>query len=394
MRKIIITLSVVIILTLLASVVAITNAAPSERRTVQVVTLPSGEEVTSDYYIKAGEIVEISGTVNGDVVVAGGQVFIDGVVNGDLLAVGGILNISGEVTQDLRVAGGQVTLSGEVGRNASMAGGNIEITKEAVIGGGLLVAGGNITLSAPITGDLYVSGGNVVLANKVGGNIDANVGNLRLMSSADVGGNIVYTSEEEILIDDAASVSGNVARKTLPKVDMPTDFKSIEDIGEQVGRIGDVFRVISFLSALIIGLIMVKLFPNYLKSTTEIVKENPWKALGAGIILVIVTPVVFVILLMTVVGIPLAFLVISSYAIVLYLTKLYFSYLLGQYIGKYVKIKNTYVMFAAGLLSYYILRIIPIVGGLTALTSLFMGAGMLSLGCARNYKRAQEAKIV
>jgi hypothetical protein len=54
-------------------------------------------------YFAPGPLVEMSGTVDGDVYAAGGQVLIDGRVNGHVLVAGGRVMLSGVVTQNVRV---------------------------------------------------------------------------------------------------------------------------------------------------------------------------------------------------------------------------------------------------------------------------------------------------
>src|SRR5262252_1547947 len=134
-----ITMSVLVIL--LAARVHLVPARAASSQVEDPLVRPAGVpagRVIDRHAFAAGPLVEISGTVNGDVYAAGGQVLIDGRVNGDVLVAGGRVMLSGAVAQNVRVAGGQVTFSGTVGRNVTVFGGNVELTPGAMITGSLV----------------------------------------------------------------------------------------------------------------------------------------------------------------------------------------------------------------------------------------------------------------
>jgi len=310
----------------------------------ELVTLPAGETINRDFFA-FGERVEISGTVNGDVYTAGGIVIVDGKINGDLLAAGGTLTISGDVSQDVRAAGGQVTISGKIGRNLTVGGGNVDITDSAKIGGSLVAGAGNINIAAPIVKDARLGGGNVTLSSSVGGNLDASVGSLRITSKASVDGNLTYWSTEDASIDPAASISGEVVKHFIDQV-KPSPAKTL---GILAG-INIFLTLISAISTLVLGLLLIKLFPGYTQSVVNKLRKRPWASLGFGFLGVIVIPVVFVLLLITVVGIPLALILAGSYLITLFIVRIFAMRLIGQLIfERFNWKKNAYTSFVLGL---------------------------------------------
>jgi hypothetical protein len=165
----------------------------------------TNQTVDGDYF------AEISGTVNGDVYVFGGQIMIDGRVNGDVLVVGGTLSFSGSA-QDVRVAGGDVTITGTVGRNLTVAGGNVDLSSSASIGGSAVIAGGDVDISAPIGRSAKIAAGNLTLASRVGGHVDAAVGRLRVTSRGDIQGNVRYSSGTEASVSKGARIGGQITR--------------------------------------------------------------------------------------------------------------------------------------------------------------------------------------
>ena len=341
----------------------------------EVVTLPAGETINRDFFA-FGERVEISGTVNGDVYTAGGIVIVDGKINGDLMAAGGMLTISGDVSQDVRAAGGQVTISGNIGQNLTIGGGTVDITDSAKIGGSLVAGVGNINIAAPVGKDVRLGGGNVTLSSRVGGNIDAGVGSLRLTSKAVVGGDLTYWSSKDASIDPAAAISGKVLKHFTGQT-TPSPTKAL---GILVG-INIFLTIISAISTLILGLLIIKFLPRPSQSVVNKLRKKPWQSLGVGFLTVIVTPIVFIILLVTVVGIPLALILLALYLVTLYTVRIFAMRLIGELLFERFKWKaNVYTSFILGLIVYFAIQAIPIVGGIwTGLVLLFaLGASVLT----------------
>lgn len=341
----------------------------------EVVTLPAGETINRDFFA-FGERVEISGTVNGDVYAAGGIVIVDGKINGDLMAVGGTLTISGDISQDVRAGGGQITISGNIGKSLTLGGGTVDITDSAKIGGSLVAGAGNINIAAPVGKDARLGGGNVTLSSNVGGNIDAGVGSLRLTSKASVDGDLTYWSSEDASIDPAAIISGEVVKHFTDQV-TPSPTKAL---GILAG-INIFLGIISVISTLVLGLLLIKFLPGPTQLVVNKLRKRPWVSLGVGFLTVIVTPVVFIILLVTVVGIPLALMLMALYLVTLYTVRIFAMRLIGELIFERFKWKaNIYTSFILGLIVYYVIQAIPVIGGVwTVLVLLFaLGASLLT----------------
>lgn len=361
-------LAIFLLFFLFAPVSVLANDGKTER------TVLSQSEVVDHDYFAGNEVVEISGTVNGDVYAAGGQVLVDGTINGDLLVAGGTVTITGDVSGNVRSAGGQITITGNVGRNVSVVGGNIEFTDSAVISGSIATAGGSVVLNAPVTGD-----------------VNAAVGTMRLGSSANVSGNINYVSEEEVSRAETASVSGTVNRTHTPEFNRPSE-KEVEGFFAGV----DLFaKLMSLTTSLIIGLFMLKFLPNYTKSASDIVTKRFLPSLGIGFVGLIVIPVLIVVLFMTLLGIPLALLFSVVFVFYLYIVRIFAMVAIGQKIAELAKFKtNLYWIFIVGLVAYYVLTLIPIIGWVVKLLVLIASFGAGLVNERNTWQNASKAKIV
>jgi cytoskeletal protein CcmA (bactofilin family) len=336
-----------------------------------VVTLPAGAVVDQDYFAY-GERVEISGTVNGDVYVAGGQILVDGTVNGDLLAAGGAVTMSGTVSQDARIAGGQIAVNGAIGRNLTVAGGNVEVSDPAVIGRGLVAAGGRVRVAAPVERDAKVAAGSVTVSNAVKGNLHAATGDLRLTSKAAIAGDLTYWSQADASIDRGANVAGVITHKTLPEYRGP---KPGALLGALAGFIV-LAKLVSLVSTLVLGLLFLYLLPRYTGSTVSILRTRPWASLGIGFIALAVTPAAAGVLLLTVLGAPLALLLMALYLAALYVARVFVIVWAGSAVfawtGKQVRPVWALVI---GVVIYGILTVVPFFGWVIALLVTMFGLG-------------------
>jgi cytoskeletal protein CcmA (bactofilin family) len=333
--------------------------------------VPAAEVIDRDYFA-AGPLVEISGTVNGDVYAAGGQVLVDGRVNGDVLVVGGRVMLSGQVTQDVRVAGGQVSLSGTVGRNLAVLGGNVELTPGAAITGSLVAAGGNVHLAAPLGRGAKIAAGSLIVSNRIGGDVEAAVGALRISSKAEIKGRVDYVSRQEATVDPGARIDGPLTRRLPPALPRPSPAKAVA----VVAALGVVIIAASFVSTLALGLLSMRFLPTYHRAAVSTLRDRPWAALGVGLVAALVTPVVGAMLFATVLGIPLAVIVAGAYVILLYWGRIFALHRLGEATCRLVRVNPRPAwVFLLGLVVYYLLALIPIIGWLAMLLVVLSGLG-------------------
>ncbi|HEU4438955.1 MAG TPA: hypothetical protein VFT36_06875 [Methylomirabilota bacterium] len=348
----------------------------------------SASEVIDGDYFAAGSVVTMSGTVNGDVYAFGGQVVIDGRVNGDVIVAAGRVSISGRVSQDVRVAGGQVTLSGEVGRNVTVAGGSVELARGAAIKGGLVAAGGTVHVAAPIEKVARVAAGSLIVSSRIGGNLDAAVGALTLASNADVQGDVRYMSRREASVDRGAQIRGRLSRTAPPG---PTPRRLVAFLAG--GAL--LLLAVSFVSTLVLGLLSIRFLPRYHESAVAILREKPWTALGVGFLAAVVTPVVCLLLLVTIVGAPLGLILALAYAVVIYWGRIFVASRLGEVVCRLFRAApGPGWTFLVGLVVYYLLVLIPLVGRLVVGLVVLFGLGAELIGRKQLYLAARRQDLL
>ena len=356
----------------------------------ELVTLPAGETVNRDFFA-FGERVEISGTVNGDVYAGGGIVIVDGKVNGDLLAAGGTLTISGSVSQDARLGGGQITITGKIGRNLTIGGGNVELTDSARVNGSLVAGAGNLNLAAPVQGSARIGAGNLTISNRINGDVDAGIGTLRLTSKARVNGNLTYWSDKDASIDPAAKVGGEVTRNTPAEGFRPAPSK-IWGIPTGAGLF---FKIISIISTLIIGLLIILLFPRFSQKAADNITRRPWPSVGFGLLALVATPIITIILLVTIVGIPLALILFLLYLMSLYIVRIFAMLWAGRLLSEKTGWKaSSYWSFIVGAVIYYLIQMVPVVGVVVTALVILFGLGAALIAKKEAYTLARKESIL
>lgn len=367
---------------------------PNNSSNQKNVVLPSSETVDHDYFA-AGSSVTLSGTVNGDAYVAGGNILVDGTVNGDLLVAGGNINVNGNITGNIRAIGGQILINGKIGGNASAFGGSTNIVKGAQINGSFAGAGGNLDISGPLGKGVNGAFGNVTLGNTIAGNVLLYAGNLTLAPQTNISGNLEYYSNTEANLQAGSTVSGQTIRHNLPQ--QLNKRVQPQKAAAFITQALLFLKIMAFISYLLAGLLLIRFFPKFSNEAVSAIYERTWASLGFGFLLTILMPIIIFILFITIVGIPLAFITLLLYFILMFLSIIIGSLFLGWWVFSFSKNKKTISLgwsLVAGLVIYEILTLIPFIGGLIKAILLFLGLGGIFLGFRKDYTDMKAKKMI
>ena len=291
-------------------------------------------------------------------------------------AAGNNVNVSSKIDGISFIAGNNVTLSGNHDYLFT-AGNNIVATE--ITTKDAFIAGNVIKINACNIRDLYVAGETVTIDSNIGRNIYA--GGNKVIINGTIEGNVTLGAEE-IVIGKETVIKGTLKYPEDSKIDLQEGSKvesiekyEVEDINVEVSAVSIIQeRIISFVSILLIALILLALNKDVFKKIAELEKSASFilknTCIGFGYLLLI--PIVAIIALITVIGIPLSIISLLIYGIMIYLSVIATSYYLGNWILK-DKINNEYLLLTVSLLAIYILKLIPIIGGLVSFISLCLG---------------------
>lgn len=342
-------------------------AAPSGRSGERV--LLAKDEIVNHDYFSAGNYVTVSGIVNGDAYVAGETVIVDGTVNGDLLVAGRKVDIRGIIKGDVRVVGKSVTVSGNIAGNLTIGGSDVELTNTASIAGSVVAGASQMAVAAPIGKDLTAGVGKLTVESKVKGDVN-------------------YWSDADVTMGPDATVSGRVERRALP------EQKSKPSPGSMVAPFAG-FKLINMIGLFILGLILLRLAPVYAKETVARIHARPWFALFIGFCAVIMVPVTILVLMMTVIGFPLAMVGVFAFILLCTFAKVFAALAIGTYIlARMSKKENDFGALTLGIVVSLFLMMIPVVGWIVLTIIFLKSLGGLILQHREFYLTLRAKKLV
>lgn len=354
--------------------VALQQSGP-HYRSGDVVVLKQDETINKDFFA-AGENVRISGTVNGDLYVAGGTVTIDGTVNGDVLAAGGTIDLSGSVLQDARLVGGTIDVSGTVGQNLSMVGGTSNLQSRAQLAGNIVTVGGTILVDSAVNGNLMNASQELTISKSVRGDVDSISENLDIMEQATIGGNLSYASAEPANLDESA-VSGTVTEMEFPRHDAQSPQTTLPAKKAFEGFF-TFMSIVWILANTLIGLLIIYVLPHFTHNVASMIQTKPWHSIGLGLVAAIVSPIVAVLLMVTLVGFPLGLILMFALFVSFYISQFFVMYWFGQLVvGKLNKQWHDGWIFVVGMVLYTALKWVPIIGWVFHMLAMLAGFGAL-----------------
>jgi cytoskeletal protein CcmA (bactofilin family) len=350
-------------------------------------TVVVADAVADDLYVAAGTI-NVTGDVDGDVTAVGGTITLTGPVTGGILAAGGTVGIRGSVGRNVRAAAGTLVLGGAVGTDAVLAGGSIGIERASQIGRDLVVAGGEVQLSGTVRRNARITGGAITIGGTVDGDLEAHGDRIVLLPTARIAGTLTYSADRPIEIQSGAQVAGQVTR-----VDRPERYRTMLNPAARL-RLRFAGRILEALWLLVLGLVLVAITPRGVQTIADRMRARFGLSLLAGFVLIVVVPVASVLLLITIVGIPLALALMLLYVATLYPAMIFVSAWLGDALGRGLRRDRRISPYAGVIIGTIILVILvglPFVGWIFRFIALCVGFGALWAAIWSARTRSQPA---
>jgi cytoskeletal protein CcmA (bactofilin family) len=232
--------------------------------------------------------------------------------------------------------------------------------------GDVVVLDGTVTIAGHATGDVVSVSGPVRVTGRVDGDLIAVSNRAILGPTARVGGDLRYGDERPVLAP-GATVGGTVSK---------------EDFADAANGLGWVSRLAWWLavsvSTLIVGALLVWLAPGALSAAERAVRDHLGATIGWGVGIAIGVPLLAILALVTLVGIPFGVALLLAaipVLVVAYTTTMWI-------VGRRVLGNRSTSPWAALLAGWGILRVlalIPVAGGLVGLVATVVGLGALAV---------------
>ena len=296
--------------------------------------LPAGVSALVTY---DGSQVSVNQPVHDDVFASGGTVEINAPVD-SLVAVGGTITINAPVAGDVIAAGGTVSVNGDIGGKLIAAGGTITVNSD--VGTNAILAGGTVTLGpgATIGRDAMVTGGQVTNAGNVAGNLSVSA------QSFDDRGTAGHLDVE---------------------ISEPRDpFSAFFSLGLFLLSVGMFF----------LGLILIRVAPARFLAVEEEARRSPLVKAIAGFFGIIAAVIILVLISITIVLLPLAFILWEAFFLGLLVSTLIVSLAFGRTIAGYLKWEAPpWQYFIVGFIVLNLLFRVPVIGVVFAIIAVSLG---------------------
>jgi hypothetical protein len=236
------------------------------------------------------------------------------------------------------------------------------------------IASGDLRLAGHVTGDVVLAAGDATVSGRIDGDLVTFGGQARLLPRAYVGGDVSYGDERPI-VAGAAIVRGDVNKEDWG------DWDGWDEFLPFVGAFALWLGV--GISMAILGVLLLLIAPRAADALYARSRERVGPVIAIGIAIGICLPVAAAIALVTLVGIPLAFVIglaLLPLAALAYVTA---AYALGRRIVG--EPRSRLWAFLAGLGILRALALIPFLGFLVGLAAVVFGLGLLgaAIGAAR-----------
>lgn len=290
------------------------------------------------------------------------------VSNGLLLAAGNTLQLNSETEYGF-IFGNTIDFTGHSKRDLFMAGNVITLNREAEIGRDVFAAGNELIVDTDINGDLAVSAEKVIIKDsKIGGNVNLDVVEIIFDGKVEIAGALTYNDNAEVTGLENASYNSIEAYHVV-------------EVNQAALVMAAIYgKILSVASLFIVMAVLGAVYHNLHNKIAEQSDANrTGMNLVAGLVALVVVPIISLLLIMTVVGAPLAIILLALYVVMIYLSQGFAGVWLGHLIiEKAFKSKaNIYAEAFVGILILGALALVPYLGVATGFLGLVLGLGLI-----------------
>lgn len=355
----------------------------------ETIVISKQQPIDGNLYV-AGQNITIDQDIDGDVFCAGQSVTINGNVEGSVFCAGQTIAVNGNVRDSVRTAGNTIMINKEVGKNVMAFGAAINLGQDAKVGWDLFMGAGSAAVRGSVGRSVHGGGGNVFIDGMVGKDVKLELSKnssgrkgsqspeLRIGENARIAGDVEYRSKNQAEIAEGARINGEVRKSEV----------AVRKEKQNEGFWGYIAgSIYSFLAALLVAFILIGLFGNMIRSITDKMFGKIGASIAWGLLVMIVAPIVIILLLVTLIGIPLALILSAAWLAALYISKILAGILIGRQMikrGGETTEKSLYLSALVGIAVSWIIFSIPIIGWFLCLIAVWWGLGGMWLALKKN----------
>jgi|GEM_PF-845679 len=216
------------------------------------------------------------------------------------------------VSGDVVVIGGNLTIeeNAAVSGSVVVVGGNAKIASKTKLGGDAVVVGGNLSVGGKVDGNMVIIGGNASAQDSIGGDVVTIGGQTSLSKTAVVGGNAVNVGGK-ITSEEGAQIQGEIITNT-PRIEPPNAPNApaapqISYFENPLWEAGGAFARALAIAAL--AMLLALFFEPQMERVSATITSQPFVAGSFGLMSLVLALLGMVVLSVTIILIPVAFIV-------------------------------------------------------------------------------------
>ncbi|HVD41877.1 MAG TPA: polymer-forming cytoskeletal protein [Solirubrobacterales bacterium] len=242
---------------------------------------------------------------------------------------------------------------------------------------GVVVVNGDVRVAGRVDGDVMLFSGDILVSGKIDGDLITFGGEARLLPRAFVSGDVRY-GDERPTVAGSAIVRGDVSKE-----DGFDSFDLLPFVGAFALWLG------IGISMALLGALLLLVAPRAAEALYERSRERLGPLIGIGFAVAIALPIAAAIAAVTLVGLPLAFLILLALLPLAAVAYCASAWALGRRLV--APPRNRILAFLAGLAVLRAAALVPILGFLVGLAAVIFGLGLIgaAIGAARDPNRAR-----
>lgn len=321
-----------------------------------------------EFAIEADDTVISKANVNGSGIYAGNNVTFENTIDGIGILAGNNVDFKGNAEYGV-LAGNNINITGNIEKEGFIFGNIIRLNENFVGKRDLFIFGNTVTIDGTIQRDVTIYAAEVIVKGEIQRNITIIADKIEVEKDAIINGTLKYNEDAKANISNNATIHNTEITEALVR-EYTIQQKIWSFVQNYVGML---------LIFLVAGLLVPALFRKYNTVTEKLSPVHGLAMAGYGIISIILIPMVSILLLTTVFGVPLALLLFALFIIAGCLSTVFAGYLLGLIIWRMFVKKDINILLVGfiGITVLKLLQLIPYVGTVVAFISVIVSFGSI-----------------
>ena len=317
-------------------------------------TLSKKDTYDKSIFMSTYTLIENEGKINGNIVSLSTSISNKGNISGYIIGFSPSLTNNGVVEKSIVGFYNNMYLNNSILKRDLIVYGDKLITDErTVIDGDVTAYTDDILLKGKVGGDVFMVGDSITLNGDIQGDVRVGCNELVLGKNVNIKGSLIYESPNPIVKTDESNVSGGIKKGDLG-LNIPVSYNT--DSQGLLSSFMSYFSTLNKISVLIIAIILFKLFPISALKIDLFTRRNVFKCLSIGAMTSLFIIPVVILLLITIIGMPMAIHVGSIYYTLTYIALIPTALYLG---GLFIKGQNLSFKMLTGIFIMLLLEFLP-----------------------------------